>query len=195
MDAFIGTILPWAISWAPRYWLPCDGRALNINEYQALYSLIGVTYGGNGTTTFNLPDLRGRVPVGMGQQPGSTNFVIGSHGGTENTTLTTTQLPVHNHTFSGNVHVNIGAPANTDAPTTNTPAANTSLSVAKDSTGDVANIYNTNAPTMMTATMSSTATVSGATGAAGVGQPFSNIQPYQVINYIICVNGLYPNRP
>lgn len=195
MEAFIGTILPWAVNWAPVGWLPCNGQQLAINQYQALYSLIGTTYGGNGTTTFNLPDLRGRVPVGMGQQPGGTNFVIGTTGGAENSTLTAMQLPAHNHTFSGTANVSVGAPANAAAPTTNTPAANTSLSVAKDSTGDVANIYNTNPPTLMTATMSSTATVSGTTGVSGNGLPFTNLQPYQVINYIICVEGLYPSRP
>ncbi|MBN6186367.1 tail fiber protein [Aneurinibacillus sp. BA2021] len=195
MEAFIGTILPWSLNWAPVDWLPCDGRQLNMQQYPALYSLIGVTYGGNATTTFNLPDLRGRVPVGMGQQPGGTNFVIGTTGGAQNTTLLTSNLPPHVHTFSGTVNVNVGAPANTSDPTTNTPAADTSLSVAKDSSEGGANIYNTDPPTLMTATMSSTTTVSGTTGIAGTGLPFSNMQPYQVINYIICVNGLYPQRP
>ncbi|WCN38336.1 phage tail protein [Aneurinibacillus uraniidurans] len=195
MDAFIGTILPWAVNWAPVGWLPCNGQQLNINQYQALYSLIGTQYGGNGTTTFNLPDLRGRVPVGMGQQAGGTNFVIGTTGGVESSTLTINQLPPHNHTFSGTANVSLGAPANAAAPTTNTPAANTSLSVAKDSTGDVANIYNTSAPTMMTATMNVATTVNGTTAVSGNGQSFSNMQPYQVINYIICVEGLYPSRP
>ncbi|WP_433944204.1 phage tail protein [Paenibacillus sp. SN-8-1] len=195
MEAFVGMIMPWSLNWAPVNWLPCDGRTLNIMQYQALYSLIGVTYGGNATTTFNLPDLRGRVPVGMGQQPGGTNYVIGTFGGTETTALTTNQLPAHNHTFSGSANVSVGAPANANAPTTNTPAANTSLSVGQDSTGGEANIYNTAAPTMMTATMNTTASVSGTTGVTGTGLPFSNVQPYQVINYIICVNGLYPQRP
>ncbi|BAU26762.1 microcystin-dependent protein [Aneurinibacillus soli] len=195
MEAFVGTILPWALDWAPVGWLPCDGRQLNINQYQVLYSLLGIKYGGNGSATFNLPDLRGRVPVGMGQQPGNTNFVIGTSGGAESSTLTINQLPAHNHTFSGTANVSVGAPANTSVPTTNTPAANTSLSVAKDSTGDVANIYNTSAPTMMTATMNVTTTVSGTTAVSGNGQSFTNMQPYQVINYIICVEGLYPPRP
>ncbi|MDO7908640.1 tail fiber protein [Paenibacillus sp. JX-17] len=196
MEAFTGTILPWALNWAPVDWLPCDGRQLKIQQYQALYSLIGVTYGGDATTYFNLPDLRARVPVGQGQQPNiTTNYVIGTVGGTENTTLTANQLPVHNHTFAGTANINVGAPANTSAPTTNTPAANTTLSVAKDSSGDVANIYNTSAPTMMTAAMSTTASVSGNTGTTGAGQAFNNMQPYQVINYIICVNGIYPQRP
>ncbi|KEF37648.1 microcystin-dependent protein [Schinkia azotoformans MEV2011] len=195
MDSYIGMIMPWALNWAPVDWLPCDGRALPIQQYAALYSLIGITYGGNGTTNFNLPDLRGRVPVGMGQQLGGSNFVIGKVGGLETTTLTANQLPPHVHTFSGSVNVNVGAPANSGEPTTNTPAANTCLSKANDSTGGEANIYNTNPPTMMTAIMNSTATVSGNTGAVGSGLPFNNIQPYQVINYIICVNGLYPQRP
>ena len=195
MEAFVGTILPWSLNWAPVNWLPCDGRQLNIQQYAALYSLIGVTYGGNGTTYFNLPDLRGRVPVGMGQQPGGTNFVIGTVGGTETTALTSNQLPPHAHTFSGTANVSVGAPANADPGTVDTPAPNTSLAKATDSGGAPSAIYNTNPPTFVTASVNATATVSGNTGVAGNGQPFSNIQPYQVINYIICVNGLYPQRP
>ncbi|WP_433944205.1 phage tail protein [Paenibacillus sp. SN-8-1] len=195
MEAFVGMIMPWSLNWAPVNWVPCDGRTLMINQYQALYSLIGVTYGGDARTTFQVPDLRGRVPVGMGQQPGGANYVIGTFGGTETTTLTNSQLPAHAHTFSATANVSVGAPANASDPTTNTPAANTSLSVGQDSTGGEANIYNTAAPTMMTATMNTTASISGTTGVAGTGLPFSNVQPYQVINYIICVNGLYPQRP
>ncbi|MFB9326037.1 phage tail protein [Paenibacillus aurantiacus] len=195
MDAYIGMIMPWALNWAPVNWLPCDGRTLPVNQYQALYSLIGVTYGGTPSSTFKLPDLRGRAPIGMGQQPGAANYVIGTVGGTETTALTTNQLPAHAHTFSGTANVSIGAPANASDPTTNIPAANTSLSVGKDSTAGEANLYNTSPPTLMTATMSATASISGNTGVAGSGQPFSNVQPYQVINYIICVNGLYPSRP
>ena len=195
MDSYIGTILPWAMNWAPIGWLPCDGRTLNVMEYQALYSLIGVTYGGTPSVNFKLPDLRGRVPVGMGQQPGGSNFVIGTVGGTEATTLTSNNLPPHNHALSGTVNVNVGAPANTSDPTTNTPASNTTLSVAHDSSDAAANIYNTNPPTLMTATMNTSATISGSTGVTGSGQPINNVQPYQVINYIICVNGQYPTRP
>ncbi|MFB9326038.1 phage tail protein [Paenibacillus aurantiacus] len=195
MEAYVGMIMPWPMDWAPANWLPCDGRLVTINGYEMLYSLIGVTYGGDGRTTFKLPDLRGRVPIGMGQQPGGANYVIGTVGGTETTALTTSSLPAHVHTFSGTANVNVGAPANTGEPTTSIPAANTSLSIGKDSTAGEANIYNTAPPTMMTATMNATASVSGSTGVAGAGQPFNNVQPYQVINYIICVNGWYPRRP
>ncbi|WP_433944203.1 phage tail protein [Paenibacillus sp. SN-8-1] len=195
VEAYTGMIMPWSLSWAPVDWLPCDGRELNVQQYLALYSLIGNTYGGTAPTTFKLPDLRGRVPVGMGQQPGGTNYMIGTVGGTETTSLTNSQLPAHAHTFSATANVSVGAPANASDPTTNTPAANTSLSVGQDSTGGEANIYNTAAPTMMTATMNTTASISGTTGVAGTGLPFNNVQPYQVINYIICVNGWYPPKP
>lgn len=195
MEAFIGTILPWAVDWAPVDWALCNGAVLPINQYQALFSLIGTKYGGNGTTTFALPDLRARVPIGMGQQPNTQNYVMGTVGGVETVTLTNQNLPAHNHTFSANVNLNVGAPANAGEPTTNTPAANTTLSVGHDSVGDVANIYNTSAPTFMTQTMAVTGTTSGTTGVAGSGLPVTNVQPYQVINYIICLNGLYPSRP
>lgn len=195
MESYIGTIMPWALNWAPNDWLPCDGRTLNVNQYQALYALIGVTYGGTPSVNFKLPDLRGRVPVGMGQQPGGSNFVIGTVGGTETTTMMSNNLPPHNHALSGTINVNIGAPANISDPTTNIPASNTSLAKSHDSSDADANIYNTDPPTLMTATMNTTATISGSTGVTGSGVPFNNVQPYQVINYIICVNGLFPTRP
>jgi microcystin-dependent protein len=99
-ESFLGAVEEFAGSFAPRGWALCDGRLLPINQNQALFSLLGTTYGGNGTTTFALPDLRGRIPVGTGTGPGMTSITLGEKGGQENVTLTTANLPAHNHTTS-----------------------------------------------------------------------------------------------
>lgn len=190
----MGMLMPWAMDWEPAGWALCDGRLMQIEQHQELFTLLGTKYGGDGETTFALPDLRGRVPVGMGQQGESqvAPYVLGSIGGAETTKMRIENLPPHTHSVTGNVTVNVGAPANTGEPTTNVPAANTSISMAIDSTGANANIYNTNAPTMMIATIPSTATVSGTTDSAGDGEPIHFMQPYQVVNYIIAILGIYP---
>lgn len=194
MDFYMGMIMPWALDWEPEGWAMCDGRLMQIEQHQELFTLLGTKYGGDGVGTFALPDLRGRVPVGMGQQGISqaTNYVLGSIGGAETTSIGVNNLPPHDHAFHGNVTVNVGAAANTSPPTTNTPATNTSLAVGIDSTGDGAQIYNTLAPTLMTATMPTTSTVSGTTSATGEGQPISTMQPYQVVNYMISITGTNP---
>jgi microcystin-dependent protein len=98
MDSFMGTILPWPISWAPNDWALCDGSLLPISQYQALFSLIGTTYGGNGTTNFALPDLRGRMPVGAGHGPGLTPRQLGQAYGAESAALSQSNLPAHTRT-------------------------------------------------------------------------------------------------
>lgn len=106
---FIGEIRIYAFNFPPRFWAQCDGQSLAIAQNQALFSILGTTYGGNGTTTFNLPDMRGRTPFHTG-----TNFSLGQPGGQENVTLLTTQMPAHNHLMNGN----------SNAPTAGTPAGN-----------------------------------------------------------------------
>src|SRR5687767_11620624 len=98
MDApFIGTVVLFAGNFAPRGWAFCAGQILSIAQNTALFSILGTTYGGNGQTTFALPDLRGRVPMGTGQGPGLQNYVLGEAVGVEHVTLNTTQMPAHNH--------------------------------------------------------------------------------------------------
>src|SRR5690242_748945 len=101
MEVYIGTILLFAGNFAPLNFAFCDGRLLPISQFQALFAILGTTYGGNGTTNFALPDLRGRVPLGMGQAPGRTPYVIGQTGGNETTQLTIPNMPAHNHTLNG----------------------------------------------------------------------------------------------
>jgi microcystin-dependent protein len=97
MDAYLGEIRMFSGTFAPAGWQMCNGQLLPISQYTALFSIVGTTYGGNGTQTFSLPDLRGRVPVHQGQGIGTGNYVLGENGGTESVTLTTTQMPAHTH--------------------------------------------------------------------------------------------------
>ena len=177
MEAFMGSIVLFAGNFAPRGWMFCSGQTLAIAQYQALFSLLGTYYGGNGTTTFMLPDLRSRVPVGVGQGNGLTNWNIGESQGVENVTLLSTQMPAHNHTVS----VGTGA---ANSPT----ASNNFLAVANANLGGdpvTVNTYNGTGNATLAANSLSI---------SGQGQPHSNLQPSLALNYIICLEGIYPSR-
>lgn len=171
MDGFTGEIRLMAFNFTPRGWLPCDGRLLLINQNQALFALLGTTFGGDGMKTFALPDLRGRVPVHQGQGTGLTHRTFGETGGAETVTLTTAQLPAHTHSLS----------ASAAAGTSATPANNV---LAADSNGgkDYA------------ATSDGTALSTTAIGSTGGGQPHENMPPYLALNYFICIYGIFPTR-
>lgn len=167
MDEFIAIVKIFAGNFAPRGWMFCQGQILSIAQNTALFSLLGTTYGGNGQTTFALPDLRGRAPIGQGQGPGLSNYVLGQTGGLESATLTQANLPAHSHT------VNAVDDDFTKATPTGALLAN-------------ANIYTTAA---------ASATMNPAMIApAGQSQPFEIMPPYLAINYIICTEGIYPSR-
>jgi microcystin-dependent protein len=172
MEVFIGQIQPFGFNFAPRGWAFCDGQLLPINQNQALFSLLGTTYGGDGRTSFALPDLRGRTPIHVGQEPGLPVYQLGRRGGTETTTLTTANLPAHNHT--------------------------TSISV----TSDEANSDEANGKVLGTAgtNVYASAATAGAsygpanTGATGGQQPLNNMQPSLCIYFCIALIGLFPSR-
>jgi microcystin-dependent protein len=177
MEAFMGSIMLFAGNFPPRGWMYCQGQTLQIAQYQALFSLLGTFYGGNGTTTFQLPDLRSRVPVGTGQGTGLSSWNLGQLQGDEAVVITTNQLPSHNH----NVQVS-GSPANSNA------AGGNYLAVANgDFSGDpvTVNTYN-GTPNAVLGPSSISNT--------GLGQPVANIQPSLGLNYIICLEGIYPSR-
>jgi microcystin-dependent protein len=168
MEEYIGIIKLFAGNFAPRGFLPCDGRLLPISyPYDALFSLIGTTYGGDGRNTFALPDLRGRAPIGTGQGPGLGYYKQGEKGGQESITLSTENMPSHNHDILTAVE------GNTDDPTNNY--------VAGAGLNSFSTIQNSN---------------SRATELTGeeIPVPVSNMQPYLTIRYIICIEGLYPSR-
>lgn len=177
MEAFIATILLFAGNFAPRGWLFCQGQLLPINQNQALFSLLGTTYGGDGVTTFALPDLRSRVPVGAGQGPGLTNRALGEKGGTETVALSAEQLPAHTHQLLAST-----APADLNDPT------NAALAQTVDpSYTPGPPVYAKDAPTVPM--------MAGSVGAAGGSQSHPNMPPYLGLNYIICLEGIYPSRP
>jgi microcystin-dependent protein len=179
-EPFIGEIKIFAFNFAPRGYSFCSGQTLSISQNTALFALLGTTYGGNGQTTFVLPDLRGRVAIGQGQGNGLSNYVLGQVSGSENTTLLATNMPAHTHTAQVNV--------NNTAANVATPVAGSSLAAAKDVNGDNASIYTATAPN--TALSSGSVTV----GVAGGSQPFSNLQPYLALNYSIALQGIFPSR-
>ncbi|WP_297417472.1 phage tail protein [Clostridium sp.] len=181
MDFYIGTILPWAVSYAPQDWRMCDGSRMSINQNQALYALIGVKYGGDPAQGyFNLPDLRGRVMVGAN----GTTHPNGQVGGSESTMLTSTNIPNHNHPLYANTNGAVQG--------TNIPSNNSLLSVATDSSKKPANVY-TSTVTSTTLTAMNSASIGGNQSQAPA--PVSVMQPFGVVNFIICVNGMFPANP
>lgn len=171
-DAFIGEIRLFSGSYAPNNWAICDGSMLPINNNEALFSLIGTTYGGDGQSSFALPDLRGRLPVGQGSGPRLSLRTVGQQFGSETVTLTAAQLPQHNHPLVA-----------TTASATTSEAGN---HLFADSGGDTlyGPLSQSDLNTMNTETVISN----------GGNLPHNNIMASLAMNYIICINGLYPSR-
>ena len=167
-EPFLGMIIIVPYNFAPRGWAFCNGQILPIAQNTALFSLLGTTFGGNGQTTFALPDLRGRVPNSSGQGPGLSSYDLGQVGGTESTTLSINQMPQHGHTVAPNCTNNSSG---STKPAGNFPAA-----------GDV---YNNAADNVMGVTNS---------GIAGGSQPFPNLGPYLTLNFCIALEGIFPSR-
>ena len=170
-EPFLGEIRMFGGNYAPAGWALCDGTTLAIAQNTALFALIGTTYGGDGTTTFNLPDLRGRVPVHMGQGPGLSNYGLGQAGGLERVTLTAGNTAVHNHQAYGSSNA-----ADKAQPTNNVWADNPKID--QFAAGDS---YN--------AIMGA-----GLAAESGGSQPHDNMQPYQAVNFIIAMQGIFPSQ-
>jgi microcystin-dependent protein len=179
IDPFIGEIMLFGATFCPQYYLECDGRLLPIAQYQALFALIGTIYGGDGRTTFAVPDLRGRVPVGFGAAPGLTSRNMGASGGTENETLSASHVPAHTHAISVTMPASTAA-ANQGTPTNNIPAV-PERSIAAYTDG------------------AATTTMRPLTGTVspnmGGNQPLNNMQPYLTLRYCIATQGIFPSRP
>jgi len=180
-DAYIGTVMMFGGNFAPRNWAYCSGQLLSIAQNQALFSILGTTYGGDGRTTFALPDLRGRLPKHTGNGPGLQPVTLGERAGRENVTLTTGQLPSHSHDGSS---LTASLSCNEDDGDTNEPSGK-NIGIAESGTP-----YNAVAND---ATFGG-GTVSGNTGLQGGNQAFDIQNPFLGMNYIICMNGLYPPR-
>jgi len=176
-DAFIGEIRMFAGNYAPRGWAFCHGQLLQVSEYTPLFALLGNTYGGDGRTNFALPDLRGRGPVGTGQGPGLSNYLLGKKGGWETVRLTVNQMPAHSHPAEATVN------ASSEEGNSAVPTKNVWAKTPEGSPG-----YSTTSNTAMGGAVNVTV------GQAGGGQSHENRPPYQVINYIICLQGIFPPR-
>jgi microcystin-dependent protein len=185
MESFIGTIMMFAGNFAPLGWALCDGTLLSIAQNAALFSILGTTFGGNGQTNFALPDLRGRVPIHQGQGPGLSSYALGEAGGTENVTLTTTQIPPHAHTTPSHTH-SFAAPASTGRPTGTSPASAVPAAATANFYASAANAA------MLAGTTANDG--AGNSGVAGSGVSHTNLQPFLGVNFIICLQGIFPSR-
>jgi len=169
-NPYIGEIRLFAGNFAPAGWAFCQGQLMSIAENDALFSLIGTTYGGDGQQTFGLPDLRGRVPVHQGSGPGLSTRTIGELAGTETVTLTSANLPVHSHALLAT-----SAPASAAAGPAGGVLASASVKV-----------YGSGAP--------GTPLAAAAIAASGGGLPHQNMAPFLALNYIISLFGIYPQQ-
>jgi microcystin-dependent protein len=169
---FLGEIRVFAGNFAPRGYALCNGQIMSIAQNTALFSILGTTYGGNGTTTFALPDLRGRVALSSGEGPGLQNYDLGEPGGQEVHTLLSTEMPLHSHTLQGAA-----------SQTTAIPSPGVILGVPSN----LVPAYAGGAATTPLAPQS-------IGPAAGSGQPHDNVQPYLGLNYIIALSGIFPAR-
>lgn len=166
---YIGEIRMFAGNFAPVGWMFCEGQLLPISENETLFQLIGTTYGGDGESTFGLPDLRGRIPLHMGTGPSGTTYQLAESAGVEEITLSSQQIPVHSHAFLVS-----GAAAGSSAPSAALPGNSRSADLFLEDSASV----NLNA---------------AAAGPIGGSQPHTNFQPYLCVNFIISLFGLFPS--
>jgi microcystin-dependent protein len=163
---YVGEIRIFAGNFAPAGWMLCEGQTLPISEYETLFNLVGTTYGGDGQSTFDLPNLQSRIPIHQGG-----GFTLAETGGVETVTLTTQQMPAHGHPFLGSGN-NVSSPV----PTNNVPGVETVFGVLA---------YGTDAPL--------TSLNAGSISPTGGSQPHNNLQPLICINYIISLFGIFPS--
>ena len=171
MEGYIGQVILFAGNFAPRTWAFCDGQLLAINQNQALFSIIGTIYGGDGRTTFALPDLRGRVAIGPRNGPGLSDYRQGARGGLETVTLNQTQIPSHTHP---------AALATASGPADDPQAAGRYLASGR------VDVYSQTpgGPSLAGLTVGNT----------GGNQSHENRMPYLALNYVICLQGIFPSR-
>ncbi|WP_315816243.1 phage tail protein [Paraflavitalea speifideaquila] len=180
MDGVIGYVTGFAGNFAPRSWALCQGQIMAIAQNTALFSILGTTYGGNGQTTFGLPDLRGRAVVGAGQGPGLSSYSLGQVGGTETNTMTLSTMPGHSHP----VIMKITPGANT-TPDSNLPTAGvyaTPITGEQLYSGGITGAMKTYPGTIVTG------------NSPGGSTPFSILHPVMALNYLVCLQGVFPAR-
>ena len=178
MNPFLGQITLLGCNFAPQGWALCQGQLLAINQNTALFSLLGTNFGGNGTTNFALPDLRSRAPIGFGQGPGLSAYVIGQAGGQETVTITASTYPTHSHALF----------AAASAASGNTPAG------LIEAEGQIAARGAPNLALYSGAGTGTTLAAAALTATAGGNQPHNNLQPYLALNFCIALQGIFPPR-
>jgi microcystin-dependent protein len=180
IEPYLGTISVFAGNFAPRAWMFCQGQLLPISQYDALFALLGTTYGGDGQSTFALPDLRGRHAVAAGQGIGLSNYTLGEMGGVESTTLLSTQMPMHTHAAASVTFQ--------QAASTNATSGVSSPAAAYPAAG--AQLYASSADDSMGSPFSGM----GTSSIAGSSQPVDIRSPYIAMNFVIAVEGIFPSR-
>ncbi|MGA3311020.1 MAG: tail fiber protein [Xanthobacteraceae bacterium] len=175
-NPFLGQIQPLGFGFAPKGWMLCNGQTLPVSQYAALFSLLGTQYGGNGTTTFLLPNLQSRVPMHQGTSSTGNSYVVGEQGGEENVTLLLNNMPLHNHNF-------LGTSQNANA---SPPENGVALATAYEGTKTPVSYY---APSGAPQPLNPASLKPN-----GSGQPHTNIQPYLAINWCIATVGVFPTR-
>jgi len=201
LEVYLGTIILWPLSWAPVDWAFCNGQLLQINQYNALFSLLSTQYGGDGVNTFGLPDLRSRVPIGV-YQPGNsqTPFTLtpgdlADTGGCENSTL-----PLHTHGASVNgSNITGNIMVSSQPATAQTATANSSIAAPGTNARPSVPVlgFNNSTPDTVISGLNITGGIASSItiGNSGVSGNYTNLQPFLGLNYIICTAGLYPQRP
>jgi len=180
MEGTIGEIRLFAGNFAPRTWAFCQGQLLAISSNTALFSIIGCTYGGDCRTTMGLPDLRGRMPIGVGTGPGLSTRQLGARSGAETTTLNTLNLPNHTHILN----VNVAIPASAEEGNSESPVGNVMAAVEEGTPYHTGSGEEAMAGPAVTATAANT----------GGSQAANNMQPWVGLHYIICLQGMFPSR-
>jgi microcystin-dependent protein len=189
-DPYLGQVALFGFNFAPQGWALCQGQILAIAQNTALFSLLGTTYGGNGQTTFALPDLQGRVPIGVGQGPGLSDRDMGEEAGVENVTLTTAEMPAHTH-FLNVGGFTVTRNCRSGAGPFGSPAGNLPAGEA----GAATTSYSSAAPdaNMQNGAIAFAGSITVAPN--GGSLPHNNLQPYLTLNYCICTAGIFPQRP
>ncbi|MCU9950563.1 phage tail protein [Pseudomonas sp. PDM13] len=199
-DPFMGEIRMVGFNFAPRGWATCQGQVIAIQQNTALFSLLGTVYGGNGQTTFQLPNFSSRSPVGQGQGPGLSSITLGEVAGSESITLTINQMPIHNHVVTvsavtGTAQVSVPANATSTAAVA-VPGATTVLGPIAAG-GRPGTLYTADAATTNLAPFSAAVSCGAPTATcstAGGSQPFGLRNPYLGTNFVIALEGIYPSR-
>lgn len=190
-EPFLGQINMFGFNFPPQGWALCDGQLLSISQNAALFSLLGTIYGGNGQTTFGLPELRGRVPLHFGSGPGLAPRFIGSSGGHEDVTLHSGQMPSHTHSSTATTDTTVSISCNSGQGNNANPTGNVH---ASDTSGFTADYHSMPDGTMAANAAAATSDTSVTINNTGGGQAHTNMQPFLTINFSIALVGLYPSQ-